>query len=85
MVYPVVVILVAVGILTFIMILIIPKFEKIFEDFGIELPAITHGADRHLRLSWSTTGTSFPSFPIGVWLFDQADPQVQDAAAWAGT
>src|SRR5207249_10249030 len=31
MVYPVVVILVAVGILTFIMIYIIPKFEKIFK------------------------------------------------------
>src|SRR5262249_43925833 len=41
MVYPVVVILVAVAILTFIMIWIIPKFEKIFKDFNMELPDMT--------------------------------------------
>src|SRR5438105_7320432 len=38
MVYPVVVITVAVGILLFIMIYIIPKFEKIFKDFKMTLP-----------------------------------------------
>jgi len=42
MVYPVVVVSVAVGILTFIMIKIVPSFEKIFKDFGIELPPITN-------------------------------------------
>src|SRR5256714_4864948 len=41
MVYPVVVILVAVLILTFIMIYIIPKFKKIFNDFGMTLPWLT--------------------------------------------
>src|SRR5438552_3006596 len=41
MVYPVVVIVVAVAILTFIMLFIIPKFEKIFKDFGMKLPALT--------------------------------------------
>src|SRR5712691_6097854 len=41
MVYPVVVILVAVAILSFIMVYIIPKFEKIFKDFGLKLPALT--------------------------------------------
>src|SRR5947207_4957274 len=41
MVYPVVVITVAVLILTFIMIFIIPKFEKIFADFRMRLPWIT--------------------------------------------
>src|SRR5262245_39471807 len=41
MVYPVVVIMVAVGILTFIMLFIIPKFEKIFKDFGMKLPWLT--------------------------------------------
>jgi len=41
MVYPVVVILVAVGILTFIMVAIIPKFKKIFDDFGMKLPWAT--------------------------------------------
>src|SRR5262245_35147030 len=41
MVYPVVVILVAVSILTFIMLYIIPKFEKIFKDFNMTLPEMT--------------------------------------------
>jgi type IV pilus assembly protein PilC len=41
MVYPTVVICVAIGILSFIMIFIIPKFEKIFKDFGLKLPWAT--------------------------------------------
>ncbi len=41
MIYPIVVIMVAVAILSFIMIFIIPKFEKIFEDFKLKLPWIT--------------------------------------------
>src|SRR5437588_3263398 len=41
MIYPIVVILVAVAILTFIMLVIIPKFEKIFKDFNMKLPALT--------------------------------------------
>ena len=41
LVYPVVVVSVAVGILSFIMITIVPQFKKIFDDFGSELPAMT--------------------------------------------
>src|SRR5262249_10263954 len=41
MVYPIAVISVAIGILTFIMVYIIPKFEKIFKDFDMKLPALT--------------------------------------------
>jgi type IV pilus assembly protein PilC len=41
MVYPIVVVSVAVGILTFIMLKIVPQFKKMFNDFGTELPAIT--------------------------------------------
>lgn len=41
MIYPVVVVLVAVGILTFIMLKIVPSFQKIFEDFDTELPLMT--------------------------------------------
>src|SRR5262249_7252594 len=41
MIYPAVVITVAVGILTFIMVAIIPKFEKIFDDFKFKLPWAT--------------------------------------------
>jgi type IV pilus assembly protein PilC len=41
MVYPVVVVLIAVFILTAIMVFIIPKFEAIFNDFGVDLPWLT--------------------------------------------
>ncbi|MCB1282090.1 MAG: type II secretion system F family protein, partial [Salinibacterium sp.] len=41
MVYPIVVIVVAAAIMTFIMVFIIPKFEVIFMDFGVALPGIT--------------------------------------------
>jgi type IV pilus assembly protein PilC len=43
MVYPAVVMTVAGGILTGIMVFIIPKFEEIFKDFGVALPALTRG------------------------------------------
>jgi type IV pilus assembly protein PilC len=41
MVYPAVVVSVAVGILCFIMIKIVPQFKKIFDDFGSTLPPMT--------------------------------------------
>jgi type IV pilus assembly protein PilC len=41
MIYPAVVISIAVGIVSMIMIFVIPKFEDIFKDFGTKLPAIT--------------------------------------------
>ena len=41
LVYPSVVVIVAVAILTFIMVFIIPKFEEIFTDFGVKLPGLT--------------------------------------------
>jgi type IV pilus assembly protein PilC len=41
LVYPIVVVMVAVGILAFIMVQIVPSFKKIFDDFGSELPAMT--------------------------------------------
>jgi len=41
LVYPIVVVLVAVGILSFIMVSIVPQFKKIFDDFGTELPTMT--------------------------------------------
>jgi type IV pilus assembly protein PilC len=41
MIYPCVVVSIAVGIVSMIMIFVIPKFEQIFKDFGTKLPAIT--------------------------------------------
>jgi type IV pilus assembly protein PilC len=67
MVYPVVVVLVAVGILTFIMIKIVPAFIKIFDDFDADLPAMTvlliQISDYCVNY-WYT----IPLIPTAVWL-----------------
>ena len=41
LIYPVIVVMVATGILTFIMIFIVPTFEKMFDEFGLKLPVPT--------------------------------------------
>lgn len=41
LIYPVIVVTVAIAILTFIMIMIVPTFEKMFDEFGLTLPAPT--------------------------------------------
>jgi type IV pilus assembly protein PilC len=67
MVYPCVVITVAVLILAFIMIFIIPKFEKIFADFKMKLPWITEmliATSRWFVKYWYV----IPLIPIAIWL-----------------
>jgi type IV pilus assembly protein PilC len=67
MVYPIVVILVAVAILSFIMLYIIPKFEKIFKEFNMQLPDLTIA----LMKTSKWFGEYFyilPLFPLGWWL-----------------
>jgi len=41
MIYPAVVITIAIGIVTMIMIFVVPKFEQIFKDFKVKLPGAT--------------------------------------------
>jgi type IV pilus assembly protein PilC len=41
MIYPCVVISIAIGVVSMIMIFVIPKFKDIFHDFGAKLPAVT--------------------------------------------
>ena len=41
MIYPIVVVIIAVLIVTGIMVFVIPKFQEIFNDFEVELPALT--------------------------------------------
>jgi len=67
MVYPVVVVTVAVGILTFIMIKIVPEFIKIFEDFDAELPPMTLlliDISEYCVNYWYT----IPLIPTAIWL-----------------
>src|SRR5262245_32816434 len=67
MIYPVVVVTVAVGILTFIMIKIVPAFRDIFVEFNLPLPAMTE-----LLVSISNWCVNYwyliPGIPITIWL-----------------
>ena len=67
MVYPTVVILVATGILGFILYYIVPKFKKIFQDFGIDLPGMTlfliAASDFVVQYFWT-----LPVVPLVLWL-----------------
>jgi len=67
MVYPAVVITAAVGILIFIMVAIIPKFEKIFREFGLKLPALTQFLI-DVSMWCSKYWWCIPLFPLGLWL-----------------
>ena len=50
MIYPCVVISIAGGIVTFIMVTVVPKFREIFQDFGTKLPGVTELLIAHLDL-----------------------------------
>jgi type IV pilus assembly protein PilC len=67
MVYPAVVICVAVGILMFIMVFIIPKFKSIFVDFNLQLPWMTK-----MLIDISDWMAKYwfwiPIFPVAFWL-----------------
>jgi type IV pilus assembly protein PilC len=67
MIYPVVVVTVAVCILTFIMIKIVPEFRNIFTEFDLELPAMTEAL-----VAISEWCVDFwyliPGIPITIWL-----------------
>src|SRR5712671_3160351 len=68
MVYPAVVITVAVGILTFIMVFIIPKFKKIFDDFKFKLPYATELL-MDISAWFVDWWWTLPLVPITIWLF----------------
>ncbi len=67
MVYPVTVVSFAVGILVFIMLKIVPSFQKIFADFGTSLPAMTV-----LLINTSKFVVNYwyllPGIPLSIWL-----------------
>jgi len=68
LVYPVTVVCFAVGILAFIMIKIVPAFERIFADFETELPKMTT-----ILIETSRAAVKWwwllPVVPISIWLF----------------
>ncbi len=65
MIYPAVVLFVAGSILTVIMIFIVPRFEKMFEDMDLELPAVTRlllSMGQFVEHRWYV----IPAIPIGI-------------------
>ena len=78
MVYPAVVIIVAVGILTFIMIFIIPKFEKIFDDFGMTAAVGRPQTLIDVSRLVSRVLVRHPAVPARLLAAAQADPPEQD-------
>lgn len=68
MLYPIMVVLFTIGILTFIMLFIIPQFKDMFEEFGIELPLATQLL---IEISNKVTQMWFlaPLIPISIVLF----------------
>ncbi|MBC7785364.1 MAG: type II secretion system F family protein [Burkholderiales bacterium] len=69
MIYPAVVISIAVAIVSMIMIFVIPKFEQIFKDFKTELPGITKVLLAVSRWFANDYGWAYVLFaPIGIML-----------------
>ena len=68
MIYPVCVVSFAAGILVFIMMKIVPAFQKIFDEFGVDLPDITILL---VTISYGIVNYWYliPGIPIGIWLF----------------
>ena len=68
LIYPVSIVTFAVGILVFIMIKIVPAFQKIFEDFGTELPVVTKALINTSYFTY-TYWYLIPLIPTGLILF----------------
>jgi type IV pilus assembly protein PilC len=69
MIYPVVVVLVAVLILTFIMLKIVPVFDKMFQEFELKLPVPTVILINISRWVVTSGWYSIPLVPVILWLF----------------
>jgi type IV pilus assembly protein PilC len=72
LIYPAAVMTIASGILTFIMVFIVPKFEQIFKELGVALPGITEaliGFSRFMGSYWWMMLLALIFFIIGVKVF----------------
>ncbi len=86
LVYPIAVLTIASAILTFIMVFIIPRFEEIFRDLGVRLPAITDcliGMSRFMASWWWMMAIGGVAIVIGARLFRRTakGAEVVDRAA----
>jgi type IV pilus assembly protein PilC len=69
MIYPVIVVMVACGILIFIMLKIVPVFKKMFEEFGLKLPVMTEVLINLSNWIVKDGWWSIPLIPVILWIF----------------
>jgi type IV pilus assembly protein PilC len=76
MIYPTAVMTIACGILTFIMVVIVPKFELIFKDLNITLPGLTEALisfSRFMGSYWWMMIIALIGSVIGIKIFRQTE------------
>ena len=76
LVYPIAVMTIAGGILTFIMIVIVPKFEQIFKELGVQLPGVTEALisfSSFMGSYWWAIILFIVLFVVGMRLFRQTE------------
>jgi type IV pilus assembly protein PilC len=76
LVYPIAVMTIAGGILTFIMIVIVPKFEQIFKELGVQLPGVTEALisfSSFMGSYWWAIILTIVLFVVGMRLFRQTE------------
>ena len=72
MFYPAAVVVVAIGVTTLLLLMVVPQFQEIFNGFGAELPAFTQfiiAISEALQASWHYFAGGII---IGIWLFKRA-------------
>jgi type IV pilus assembly protein PilC len=86
MVYPSVVVVVALGVVVLMLLFVIPTFEKMFKDFGGTLPGITQSVidlSKFLQNYWWMMGIGIVAFFVGIkrWRASAAGQRQGDAMA----
>lgn len=81
MVYPLIVLFIAVGILVFLMLVIVPRFKEMFADSGTELPAISRFV---FNFSDTMINTSM-GLPNVVWIFLLVAGAFVGVKSWGNT
>ena len=80
LVYPLLVLLFVTGVAAFLMTFILPRFVRIFDEFGAQLPTET----RLLRESWSVLDANFAAVGLGIALLQATEtlPVVSTTVRW---
>lgn len=81
-IYPIIVLILAVGILTFLMVFIVPKFREMFDGLGNELPAFSRAV---FAASDFMISSSIGPIPNAIWLIAIVAILFLILRAWSAT